>query len=136
MSCVDGRGGSKACALMQYRVRVEPRSCGGGQGHRSGLAVPPRRAAADADDPNDGAIRVENAAHLNYEILSVENSDACLLMTPKLFRLHKVGVEGSMDSGAGQRHRENNGWGIGVLLIVKFRPARAARDDSTLNMKR
>lgn len=38
-----------------------------------------------------------------------------------------------MDSGAGQRHRENNGWGIGVLLIVKFRPA---RDDSTLNMKR
>ena len=41
-----------------------------------------------------------------------------------------------MDSGAGQRHRENNGGGIGVLLIVKFRPARAARDDSTLNMKR
>lgn len=91
MSCVDGRGGSKACALMQYRVRVEPRSCGGGQGHRSGLAVPPRRAAADADDPNNSAIRVENAAHLNCEILSVENSDACLLMTPKLFRLHEVG---------------------------------------------
>jgi len=57
-------------------------------------------------------------------------------MTPKLFRLHKVGVEGSMDSGAGQRHRENNGWGIGVLLIVKFRPPRAPRGGPALNMKR
>jgi len=31
---------------------------------------------------------------------------------------------------------KTTGGGIGVLLVVKFRPARAARDDSTLNMKR